>query len=214
MSMELKSNQSVQKNIRRIAKKLVEKTLEDLAESSKKSRDRAVHDARKGLKKLRACLRLVRPEAGERIYREENRRYRDAARPLTEVRDAKILVESLGSLQEHFEKQIAGRAFHDTREALQKNLRQVRSRVLDHEEAFAVARSTVQQGSAVLKHWTKLPDKWRSSAMASVRSIARPAARIAPPCKTHRMRICTNGGSRPNISAISCRSWLRSGRIA
>jgi CHAD domain-containing protein len=57
--------------------------------------DEAAHDARKRTKKLRALLRLVRRELGEEVYREENRALRDAARQLSAVRDAWVLVETL-----------------------------------------------------------------------------------------------------------------------
>ena len=52
-------------------------------------RSAAVHEVRKSLKKIRAALRLVRPVIGDKSYRRENTCFRDAARPLTEVRDAR-----------------------------------------------------------------------------------------------------------------------------
>ena len=39
---------------------------------------------RKCFKKVRAVLRLIRPETGEKTYRAENTCFRDAARPLTD----------------------------------------------------------------------------------------------------------------------------------
>jgi CHAD domain-containing protein len=55
----------------------------------------AVHEVRKELKRARAMLRLLRACIGVTAYRRENTLIRDAARPLTPVRDAKVLVESL-----------------------------------------------------------------------------------------------------------------------
>jgi hypothetical protein len=60
-------------------------------------------------------LRLVRPAVGEKIYRSENVCFRDAGRPLTEVRDVKIFIETLDGLVEHFKEHIAGRAFSNVR---------------------------------------------------------------------------------------------------
>lgn len=57
--------------------------------------DAAIHDARKRIKRARAGLRLVRGTLGRRRYRTENLRLRDAARPLSAVRDRKVLVEAL-----------------------------------------------------------------------------------------------------------------------
>ncbi len=61
--------------------------------------DGDVHSARKSLKKARAMLRLLRPSIGDRAYRRENTLLRDAARPLSAVRDAKVLLQRLERLQ-------------------------------------------------------------------------------------------------------------------
>jgi len=55
----------------------------------------AVHEVRNELKRARAMLRLLRACIGVSAYRRENALIRDAARPLTPVRDAKVMVESL-----------------------------------------------------------------------------------------------------------------------
>ena len=44
--------------------------------------DLAVHAARKSMKRLRAVLRLVRPELGDTVYRAENAILRDTAAKL------------------------------------------------------------------------------------------------------------------------------------
>lgn len=53
--------------------------------------DEAVHIARKAAKRIRAGLRMMRECLGTAAYHRENRRVRDAAKPLTAVRDAFIL---------------------------------------------------------------------------------------------------------------------------
>src|SRR5947209_6922314 len=109
MSFELKQEQSVGKNIRRIVRKQLDGASDALTEKQKGSRDDVVHEARKHFKKVRAVLRFVRPDIGEKAYRAENALFRDAARPLSEVRDAKIFIETVDALAEHFKEQIAGR---------------------------------------------------------------------------------------------------------
>src|ERR1700690_4419144 len=96
MSFQLKRKESVSDGIRRIVKREIGTALEQLA--SRGQSDEAVHEARKCLKKVRAALRLVRDELGGPAYRRENFALRDAARPLTEVRDATMLVETLERL--------------------------------------------------------------------------------------------------------------------
>jgi CHAD domain-containing protein len=61
-----------------------------------------VHTARKALKKARAWLRLLRAGTGQRTFREQNRALRDAARPLSEGRDAQVLIDTLHKLLERY----------------------------------------------------------------------------------------------------------------
>lgn len=160
MSFELRSGESVRKNIRRIVRKQLDNALEELTGEQKGQRDEAVHEVRKCFKRVRAVLRLVRPVIGTKTYRAENSCFRDAARPLTEVRDAKILIETLDGLVKHFQEHIDDRAFSDVRKALQENLRAVRRRVLDEQNAFSVAAEVVRQARGRVKSWTDVPKKW------------------------------------------------------
>src|SRR5262245_25641294 len=160
MSFELKPDESLRKGIRRIVRKQMDEALEYLTGPHKGPRDEAVHEARKCLKKVRAVLRLVRPAIGEKNYRKENTCFRDAGRPLTEVRDAKIFIETLDRLAEHFKEHIVGRSFGDARQGLHDNLRAVRKRVLDEQHAFAVVAEAVRQARGRIKSWADVPNKW------------------------------------------------------
>jgi CHAD domain-containing protein len=60
--------------------------------------DSGIHDARKLIKHARATLRLMRATLSRSAYRHESQLLRDAARPLSAARDAKILVEALDGL--------------------------------------------------------------------------------------------------------------------
>jgi CHAD domain-containing protein len=57
-----------------------------------------VHDVRKGLKKLRALLRLLRGAIGRAAFRRHNVLLRDAARRLSGGRDAQVLLERFEEL--------------------------------------------------------------------------------------------------------------------
>jgi CHAD domain-containing protein len=61
--------------------------------------DAHIHEIRKALKRARAALRLLRGLAGVRAYRRDNAAIRDAARPLTAVRDGKVLLQTLRDLK-------------------------------------------------------------------------------------------------------------------
>lgn len=58
---------------------------------------RAIHEARKACKRLRALLRLLRPALGA-AYRLENRAVRDTGRALAQHRDAAVLLQTARAL--------------------------------------------------------------------------------------------------------------------
>ena len=58
-------------------------------------RDTGVHHARKAIKRLRALLRLVRPELRKPRFRDLDRRLRDAGRALAPLRDARVSLDTL-----------------------------------------------------------------------------------------------------------------------
>src|SRR5688572_7871048 len=90
----MRDDASVEAGVRRIAAGEVEAALEEIAAGA--NTGEAVHNARKRLKKLRALLRLVRPEF--RRFRKENATIRKVADQLSAARDARVLVDTLDSL--------------------------------------------------------------------------------------------------------------------
>src|SRR5436190_7146088 len=88
--------------LRRIARGRIDHAVAELRGETDGSPADAVHEARKDMKKLRALLRLARDELGEDVYRRENECFRDAARRLSGVRDADVMLDTLGSLGRPF----------------------------------------------------------------------------------------------------------------
>jgi len=82
-----------------------------------------IHTARKGLKKARAWLRLLRTGTDRDAYREQNHALRDAARPLSEGRDAQVLIETLHELLERYHEPARDRRFGRFERALRKDRR-------------------------------------------------------------------------------------------
>jgi len=98
--MELRRDETGTHGARRIVRHQISGALEHL-ESTRLS-DEQVHCARKELKKARATLRLLRDALGDSTYHRENRVLRDAARPLSAVRDGKVLLDTLGRLEKRY----------------------------------------------------------------------------------------------------------------
>jgi CHAD domain-containing protein len=160
MSFQLESGKSLRKEIARLAGKQIDKALEQLTGAADGSPDEAIHEARKCFKKVRALLRLVRPSIGEATFQKENAWFRDAGRPLTEVRDAKILVETLDKLCEHFAGRVRRQSFREIRKELVANQKATRKRVLEEQQALATVEALIQEARERLDDWTDVPNKW------------------------------------------------------
>jgi CHAD domain-containing protein len=154
MAFQLKQEESVRKGVKRLSRKEIDKALKLVTGRKKIKPDEAVHETRKRLKKVRALLRLIRDGLGSKVYRQENCRFRDAVRPLTEVRDAKILVGALDQLTEHFAKEVSVHVFKGPRQSLLAHLRAVRKRVLQEQDAFASLEVTLGKARQRVKDWT------------------------------------------------------------
>jgi CHAD domain-containing protein len=98
MAFALKKGESVARGVKRIVRDELGKAVDGLRHGE--ARDEMIHDARKRLKKVRAVLRLVRDGLGDHQYRRENTAFRDAARPLTHLRDSKVLLDALAGLKD------------------------------------------------------------------------------------------------------------------
>lgn len=128
----------------------IERALEHL-EGGRESE--AVHEVRKCFKKVRAGLRLLRDGLGDDVYRRENGCFRDAARRLTEVRDADILVETWDEVARKLADRIEPGAAAAVRAALVANRQEVARRVLGDERAFAAVRDVATRALARLQEW-------------------------------------------------------------
>src|SRR5262245_12430711 len=211
MSFELKADASLRKSLRRIGRKQLGNALKELTEPHQGLRDEVVHDARKALKRVRAMLRLARPVVGEKVFQRENTCFRDAARPLTAVRDARILVETLDKLIEHFKGHFAGQSFSDVRKSLQAHLREVRRRVLDEQNAFAVVAETIRRERDGVKGWMKVPNKWRAVGLGLKETYRRAKDSFEVAKADPRMKSCMSGVNRLSTCSTSWRFCGRSG---
>jgi CHAD domain-containing protein len=71
--------------------------------------DKAIHETRKALKRLRALVGLLREDLGERQYKREHAILRDAARRLAGARDAEVMVDTLDALLQRHPRKLGRR---------------------------------------------------------------------------------------------------------
>jgi CHAD domain-containing protein len=151
MGMGLRPTESATGGLRRI---FIEQVSAALAQLDKRPlTDRATHDARKKLKMARATLRLLRPALGA-AYKRGNAAVRDAARPLSALRDSRVLIDTLDSLEPR-----RGDPTRTLRtDAFRRLLRQERARLRASSLATA---GGLRRPRAVLKRLVARAARWR-----------------------------------------------------
>lgn len=110
----------------------------------KQPTDAAIHSARKGIRKSRATLRLLRDALPERVYRRDSAALRDAARSLSAVRDAKVLIDALDRLLKLYVKAEGTRPSRRFRLLLVRENREARHRALSNRKGMAFSRRSLR----------------------------------------------------------------------
>src|ERR1700730_6292152 len=119
MAYRLKSKESVPEGINRVVKEELEAGSHQLNGKSRANRDEAVHEARKSVKKIRAVLRLMRPEL-DGTYDAQTRRLRAVGRKLSEFRDAGAIVETFDNLKKKYRSDLKKHSLDSIRRRLVK----------------------------------------------------------------------------------------------
>ncbi len=101
MSYVLTIDDDLDDAVRRVAAELLDDAIDDLTALIDDVPTEAIHDARKRCKKLRGLVRAVRPSLGEHVYRVANDTARDAARELSDLRDATAMMETFRLAVDH-----------------------------------------------------------------------------------------------------------------
>jgi CHAD domain-containing protein len=163
MSFEIDSHQDVRKQVRKTASRQLDKALKTIrGGASARSRDGVVHHTRRRLKEVRALLRLVRGDLGEKTFSRDNRALRNAARPLSEVRDATALIEALKKLQEHYAKEVRNKAFESMRKALRARRVAIRRKILDKDRALQNSAATILKVRGRIDQWDLQHGAWKA----------------------------------------------------
>ncbi|MDQ2712877.1 MAG: CHAD domain-containing protein [Acidobacteriota bacterium] len=151
MAYRLIASESVPEGIQRVVREEIRSATETLRKEAKGQRDEAVHEARKSIKKVRGVLRLVKPQLGQ-TYRQENTRFRDVGRQLSDLRDAAALLEVFDELTEKFKDVLDSKGLKAVRQGLEQDKREI--------EQHLNAAKVVQRASAILHSAELRLTKW------------------------------------------------------
>jgi CHAD domain-containing protein len=148
MSYELRQEETLGENLRRICRKQIEGAIA-IATGTQEPHDTPVHETRKHLKKARAALRLVRKEIGRGLFRQQDHCLRDVARMISEIRDAEVRLQTVRQLQGITHRR--GRAAYSKLEAM------LTLELENFMAAFAEwqtqAVPMLEQAQATIDHW-------------------------------------------------------------
>lgn len=151
MAYRFQANETVNEGLKRIALEQLEKALSEL-HSNELDRDAAVHQVRKRCKKMRGLVRVVRP-AFSGQYKVENRHYRDAARALSPLRDADVIIETFDDVMEFYGELVESRHFASVRGELDRRRKRLKSQDIDLDKRLRDFESRLRQGVARVEDW-------------------------------------------------------------
>jgi CHAD domain-containing protein len=120
MAYRFEADEGVREAIVRCAREQLDDAVGELSEGIGEDPVRAVHSARKAVKKERSLLRLARGAMSSKQRRRENRALRQAARGLSGARDADVMVETVARLSERFAGQLPESAFGEVAGELER----------------------------------------------------------------------------------------------
>lgn len=149
MAHELHSSEPAGEGIRRLARERLQLSVERLDDRD----EEVVHDVRKECKQVRGLLRLVRAELGDALYRRENQRLRDLARPLSEFRDAQALIAAFDALLGHFRKELRPGVFAPVKRALEGEYQRRKRAAMKERQSLGRARSELQRALREARSW-------------------------------------------------------------
>ncbi len=150
MSYRIKQKESMEESVQRIAREQTNKAIAELDDGNLDAHA-AVHQVRKRCKKIRGLIRLVRPEF--KVYSLENAWYRDSARPLSYVRDAQSIIDTLDKLLDHFTDELDRPAFSPVRRRLTERRKEIMQDEVALHERLAEFSDRMREGRERVAAW-------------------------------------------------------------
>jgi CHAD domain-containing protein len=168
MAFCLQPQESVEAGIRRIVGEQLDAALVAPAQLD---HHQAVHEVRKRCKRIRGALRLVRP-VFEHDYRRENAAFRDAARPLSLLRDAEAMIETFDALVAAVEGEVDRRSLGYVRRALTLH-RQEMANGWDLDTRLEAFCSSMREARERLQKWSLSADGAKAALGGMARTYRR-----------------------------------------
>ncbi len=178
MAYRLEVDEELSAGLERIAREELDGALHELTAGVEEDEVRAVHEARKCLKKERALLRLVRGAVPRKTRRSENVRLRDAGRQLSSTRDAQVALQTVDGLAERYAGRLSKAAFARIRRAVKAD-----AGADGAGEAVGVAAAAVvdelEAARAAVAEWAPRARRWKDVEPGLARTYGEGRAALA-----------------------------------
>ena len=115
----LLANERLAAGLQRMVLGQIDVAIEQLARTGEREpAEKAVHETRKALKRLRALIRLLEDELGEHVYARESAAVREIAQQLSDARDAEVMLNTLDALIARHPRRLRGGSVKKLRKRL------------------------------------------------------------------------------------------------
>jgi CHAD domain-containing protein len=162
MPYRIRKGNAIGKELARAAREQIDRAIAEIDDASLDA-ETTIHQVRKRCKKVRAVLRLVREPLEEGgFYSHENARFRDAARRLSKVRDAAVMIDTYDSLLDYFADEIDRRKFAPVRRALTLTKQDVHLEKVHADDALGCVAEELRAGRAAVDGWAARIDGFES----------------------------------------------------
>lgn len=113
----------------------------------------AVHESRKSTKRVRAVLRLIRDEVGDKIYRFEDGWMRDAGRMLAPLRDSFAIVDSFDVLHRIYGHLLVDGALEEVRGRLVSRRNRLETQVMEDPQIVSGVVERLERAHGRYSNW-------------------------------------------------------------
>jgi CHAD domain-containing protein len=151
----LRPDETVPDGLRRAARGQLADSSDALAGASGTAEiGEAVHSTRKAIKRVRTVLRLSRDTIGEDAYGRENTHMRMIAGRLSGARDAHVLIQTLASVEQRFEDELAPSVTERLRARLQDDHQRAMAEMAQDGELAGTTRDALEEARARTAQWS------------------------------------------------------------
>ena len=161
MSTKINTQENIQANVQRIMQTRIDACREAL---QLENPHRAIHQSRKEIKKIRAVLRLVRPQIGEDSYQDANEYFRDAARLISDARDVTASGDTASQLQSFLTSSRDRRAVQQLKRHLWAKKSAITRYQVRRDQLLVTVREALSGAEQFHRSWTILEDGFEALA--------------------------------------------------